>query len=221
MPQDPEVRPRTDRELAFAALGGDPDALAALIQRHAATIRQAIARVLRRRDARHIDDVHQTVLLKLCEHGARLLGAWSGIVHPAAPDERIDPYLARIAQRCAIDQLRQLRRRRTFPDVPETPDDPERLFGIGVTVSPEVATEVELQRRLARECLDALPAGARAALRQRILGAPDVEAATRLGISHGAFRQRVSAGTRLLIDCIALGRRPCGDRQPRTSQRQG
>ncbi len=205
MPQDPNVRLRFDRALALAALGGDPDALAALIQRHAPTIRQPIARVLCRHDASDVDDVYQTVLLKLCEHGARVLGQWSGIVHPAAPDESIAPYLARVAERCALDLLRQLRRQTVVPEPPDRPDDPGHRFDIGITVDPEVALELELRRRLARECLVARPAGARAALRQRILGTPDAKAAVVLGISHGALRQRVSAGIRLLTACIAQG----------------
>jgi len=205
MPQPPVPEDPTDRALALDALGGDESALVRLVGRHARTIRQAIRPVLRGHDDSEIDDVYQTVLLKLCEHGARVLGLWSGLVAPAALDESLAPYLATVARHCALDLLRGLRHEDGTPRSAEEPADPWAQFDEDVHVDPEFAMELELRRRLARECLDALPSGTRAALRERIRGSTDIDAAQVLVISHGAYRQRVSNGVRLLAACIAQG----------------
>lgn len=205
MPQPQVPRDPTDRALALDALGGDESALVQLIGRHAHAIRQAIRPVLRRHDASDIDDVYQTVLLKLCEHGARVLGLWSGLVAPAAPDESVAPYLVRVARHCAVDLLRGLHPGAGSGPVSDEPADPWARFAEDAHVDPEFTMELELRRRLARACLDALPSGTRAALRQRILGRADIDAAQVLAITHGAYRQRVSAGIRLLAACIAQG----------------
>lgn len=205
MPQPQVPGNPTDRALALDALGGDEWAFVRLIERHGHAIRQAIRPILRGQDACDVDDVHQTVLLKLCEHGARVLGLWSGLVAPAAPDESLAPYLAKVARNCAFDLLRGLHTGVGTGPCGDEPADPWARFAEGVHVDPEFAMELELRRRLARACLDALPSGTRAALRQRILGRADIDAARVLAITHGAYRQRVSAGIRLLAACIAQG----------------
>ena len=86
MPREPMVEAASDRALALAALGGDARSLTTLIRRHSATIRGAIQSVLRGSRASNIDDVYQTVMLKLCDHGARVLGQWSGLVAAADAD---------------------------------------------------------------------------------------------------------------------------------------
>ena len=205
MPREPMVETASDRALALAALGGDARSLTTLIRRHSATIRGAIQSVLRGSRASNIDDVYQTVMLKLCDHGARVLGQWSGLVAAADADESLAPYLARVARHCAVDLLRGLRRETGFDDEEDFPADPGGLFEEGVHNDPELDAELALRRRLARACLDALPSGTRAALRERIRGRPDDLAARLLQIAAGAFRQRISSGMRLLAACVAQG----------------
>ncbi|HQY71973.1 MAG TPA: hypothetical protein PLW13_16200, partial [Pseudomonadales bacterium] len=103
------------------------------------------------------------------------------------------------------DLLRGLRRETGFDDEQEFHADPEGLFEEGVHNDPELDAELALRRRLARACLDALPSGTRAALRERIRGRPDDLAARLLHIAGGAFRQRISSGMRLLAACVAQG----------------
>lgn len=205
MPTEPAPEAPTDRALALDALGGNEHSLVLLVERHARTIRGAIRPVLRGHDASDVDDVYQSVLVKLCEHGARVLGQWGGLVAPAAADESLGPYLARVARNCALDLLRGLRHETGTPLAGEQPADPWSRFADDARVDPELAMELELRRRLARECLDALPSGTRAALAERIRGTEDLAAASLLHISHGAYRQRVSNGVRLLAACIAQG----------------
>jgi RNA polymerase sigma factor (sigma-70 family) len=205
MPREPMVESANDRALALAALGGDARSLTTLIRRHSPTIRAAIQSVFRGSRAGDIDDVYQTVMLKLCDQGARVLGQWSGLVAAVDANESLAPYLARVARHCALDLLRGLRHEANLGDEADIGADPEGLFEEGVHNDPELDAELALRRRLARACLDALPSGTRAALRERIRGRPDELAARLLQIAAGAFRQRISSGMRLLAACVAQG----------------
>jgi RNA polymerase sigma-70 factor (ECF subfamily) len=138
-----------------------------------------VERYVRRRiPASDAEDVVQDVWLRFHER----LGA-------LRDDERIAPWLFRIARSVVVDHLR---RRRPGAELPDVPDEREADDNHNETVASWLPA-----------MLESLPEPYRQALRLvEIDGVAQSELATRLGLSPSGAKSRVQRARRMLVDAL-------------------
>lgn len=168
--------------LVAAAVAGDRDALATLLDRHEGTARGMVLQMLGARA--DVDDLLQDARLR----AVRSIGGFEG-------RSAFGTWFCRIAINLALSELRRRRRTDAAPlddaPPPVSPDDPTRD-----------AERVELRERLAA-AVDRLPAGLRQAfdLVHRDGLAPTA-AAERLGLPAPTVRTRLFHARRRLREAL-------------------
>lgn len=154
-----------DEDLARRARAGDAPAFDALVRRHAGRVRGMCERLLGARP--EADDAAQEAFLR----------AWRGL-QGWDPARAFLPWLARIAQRAAIDQLRA---RRDWAGVEDDPPGPDAAPALDLDDRDDLAR--------VRAAAAALPPRQRAVLQARYeLGLDAAEVAAQLDMTPGAVR---------------------------------
>lgn len=158
-----------DDELAARIARGDHAAFRVLVDRHGASLYRLAARLVGEAEA---DDVVQRALTKA--YVALCAGRYD-------ESGQLAPWLARVAARVALDELRSAKRRRAR----------EAVSGLTARQSPERGTARVALRELAA-LLDRLPATQRVALvLKQVEGSSTREIAAAMGCSEGAVEQRL------------------------------
>jgi RNA polymerase sigma-70 factor, ECF subfamily len=172
--------PSSENELIRRARGGDEDAFAELVMRHADRVQGALRRF--GLDAGEADEVAQEVFLR----------AWRGLPRFEGRAQ-FSTWLYRIAFN--ETQRRLARRPRPRPEADPDRDHPIVSVSESPRLGPEAQTlDHELEQTL-EQALDQLPADWRAAVALRdIEGLSTHEAAEIAGVGEAAFKSRLHRG---------------------------
>jgi RNA polymerase sigma-70 factor (ECF subfamily) len=179
-----------------AVAEGDPAALAALHDRHAAGVYAVCLRVLR--DAEEAEEILEDVFWQLWRQ-ARQYDATRGSV---------GVYLGTLARSRAIERLRVRERRVRLRS--ELPDEllGESSLGVATTGASPLHDALSLERRArVRRALAELPAAQREAVELAFLeGLSHGEVAERLGEPLGTVKTRIRSGLLRLRGALVEGR---------------
>ena len=174
--------PATDAELIARSLGGDDDALVALLAKYEDLVRDIIRKeIYEAPDAAHLcDDIYQDTVVKVIEH----VRAGKPIAYPKA-------WMVQIARNLCIDYWRRQRRQRDFEAF-------AAWLGYGGRATVD---DLQLQEVLKKEILDFLasqPAIYRDVVELRIEGHTAPQIAEQLGLAVGTVKSRLNTFRRRL-----------------------